>query len=306
MSEGETGKLALLTCSMARDVELFALLADSVDACVDAQIRHRVVVPGADIATFRRFGSARREIIAQEDVLPMRVVKLPAALKYLAPLAGTFRRPIYLDRRLKLVRGWILQQLLKIEMARTAREAALLHVDSDVFFFRPLQAADAFTRGRPPFFRIDGVPANPAHQTWIDAAARLLGLPPGTPHARHYVENCVPWSSAVARALTDRIEAVHGQPWHRAVLGEPALSEYYLYGLFVDRLQGEAGLAPTDVSFCSSFWPGQEDAPFSLDDQLATLREGQVALAVQSTHPLSPDDRRRIYRTARTRFEDGN
>lgn len=70
-------RLALLTCSMARDLDLFALLARSVDAHVPEDIPHRVVVPKSDIAAFRAFRTLRREIIAQEDVMPFQTIKIP-------------------------------------------------------------------------------------------------------------------------------------------------------------------------------------------------------------------------------------
>ena len=82
--------VALLTCSMARDIGLFELLASSVDTHVDEAVPHRVVVPAADLQAFKRFASSRREIIAQEDVLPVRIWKAPAALRHLAILRAGF------------------------------------------------------------------------------------------------------------------------------------------------------------------------------------------------------------------------
>lgn len=293
--------LTILTCSMARDAALFALLARSVDECAAADIPHKVVVPGRDMDVFRPFANARREIIAQEDVLPFRIYKLPGALKYLAPLAPSFRRPVYVNNRLSAIRGWILQQLLKIEMSRTATQAQVLHVDSDVFFFRPMQAGDTFTNGRPRFFFADGATGNPLHGGWIEAAGRMLGITPDPAQPRHYVENCVPWASEVVRGMTQRISETHGRPWYEVLLGEETLSEYYIYGLYVDHLCGTGTLAPDPMSFCHSYWPDTDDAPMQADAHVGGLDPRHFAMAVQSTHPLSVADRVAMYEKARAR-----
>ena len=112
----DTPAVRILTCSMAKDIEIFALLARSVDDLVAPEIRHDVVVPGADLQAFKRFETAQRQIIAQEDVLPFRTFRVPGAIQR----AVGSRRPIYVDKRLKMVRGWILQQILNIEMSRKA------------------------------------------------------------------------------------------------------------------------------------------------------------------------------------------
>jgi hypothetical protein len=164
-------RVALLTCSMARDLDLFALLARSVDAHVAEDIPHRVVVPSRDMAAFRPYRTARREIIAQEEVMPFRTLKIPNLPRVLSAMSPSLRRPFYLDSRLRLMRGWILQQILKIEMSRLAPEQAVMHVDSDVFIFRILAAQDVFRDGRPAFFRATGATGNPLHADWIATAA---------------------------------------------------------------------------------------------------------------------------------------
>lgn len=283
---------------MARDAELFSLLARSMDAVGGEDVPHRVIVPGRDLPVFRRFARPGRDIIAQEDVLPLRLFRVPA-MKYLAPLSASFRRPIYLDSRLRMVRGWILQQLLKIEMSRTATEDMVLHVDSDVFFFRRFGMADGFVDGLPRYFRAVGKTANPDHSAWLAAAGRILGIGVAEPHLAHYVENCVPWVPGVVQAMTTRIEATHGRPWPEVLVGEATISEYYLYGVFVDLLRGTGGLAEVDNSLCLSFW---SDGAIVPETHFAKARPDHVAMAVQSTHALSFADRVALYEKARAHF----
>lgn len=295
-------RLTLLTCSMAADLEIFALLAASVDRHVDPDIRHRVVVPGADVAAFRRFASSRRDIIAQEDVLPVRLWKLPRTLRHLSFLREGFRRPIYLTARREVVRGWMLQQLIKIGMTRDAGTEAVMHVDSDVAFFRSLTHADAFEGDRVRYFRTEGTSHNPMHRAWVEGACRLLGVPPPARHDAHYIENCVLWSRRTLRGMADRIEATAGRPLHEVVFRAGSLSEYYIYGVYADLIARGQGLAEEPVSFCNSYWPGDQAQKVDLAALRDRLQPKHRAIAIQSTHRLSPAERARIYRQAERSF----
>lgn len=283
---------------MARDIGLFELLARSVDTHVDEDVPHRVVVPAADLGAFRRFASARREIIAQEDVLPVRIWKAPAALRHLAFLRAGFRRPVYIAPGPRVVRGWMLQQLLKIDMTRRAEEQAIMHVDSDVGFFRRFQAGDAFWEGRPRFFRALGKTRNPMHRPWVTSSCDFLGLSAPEEHAAHYIENCVLWSSEVTRAMVGQIEAHQQKPLHEAIFDASTMSEYYLYGVFADLCDQLGGLAPEEVSFCNSYWPDNETDPVDFSALSARLQPKHCAIAVQSTHKLALSERGAIYARA--------
>ncbi len=297
MVAAASAEVLLLTCSMARDRELFALLARSVDEHLGTY-RHRVVVPARDIAAFRPYQNSRRELVAQEDVLPFRVTTIPAS-----PLLGRWikplRRPLYIDRGMRVVRGWVLQQLLKIESAKTASEAAVLHVDSDTFFVRHMPPEAVVTGAGIRFFRASGTPSNPSHQTWVDASSRTLGLQPSKIEDAHYIENCVPWSRDVAREMVEHIQTTHGVPWYEVLVKERSFSEYYLYGHYVDRFRGRAGLHATDRPLCTSVWPqtGEEtEAAVEAARQRMALAT-TFALAIQSTEAVSPNARGLIYQS---------
>ena len=290
--------VALLTCSMARDIGIFELLAASVDAHVDTDVPHRVVVPAADLGVFKRFANARREIIAQEDVLPVRIWKAPAALRHLAFLRAGCRRPVYLAPGPRVVRGWMLQQFLKIDMARRAPEDAIMHVDSDVSFFRNFAAGDAFQNERPRYFRALGSTRNPMHKAWVQSSCDFLGVPAPEEHRAHYIENCVLWSRDVTHAMAEQIEAQQGKPLHEAIFDASTMSEYYLYGLFADLFDQEDRLAAEDVSFCNSYWPNNETDAVDFSSLADRLQPKHCAIAVQSTHKLTIPERQDIYARA--------
>lgn len=299
---GTAVELVLLTCSMARDLDIFGVLAASVDACAGPEVRHVVIVPRRDMAAFRRFAGPRREILAQEEVLPMRLWALPKALGRLAFVHDALRRPLYLTARGKVMRGWMIQQVLKIEFARKAPCVPVVHVDSDVFFVRPFGVADVLHGGRMAFFRVDEAQANPAHRRWAEAAAACLGTALPESYAAHYIENCVPWHRDVAQAMVERIEAVHGRPYHDVLLTFPSISEYFIYGLFADLLLREPVLAPASRSVCNSFWPATPDEAFDAVRQMDRMEPWHKALAVQSTHAFPLGLRERAFRGALARF----
>lgn len=289
---------------MANDLPLFSMLAESVDQHAQGGIRHHVVVPSADLPAFRRFAGPNRDIIAQEDLLPLRLWKLPGALRHLSGISEGFRRPIYLTSDRHLVRGWMLQQLLKLNFAQASGDAAVMHVDSDVCFFRDLAHGDAFAGDKTRFFRVTGNTRNPKHQAWTETAARFLGIDPPEPDGpgAHFVENCVLWDSGVVRAMVDRIESVAARPLAQVIFGAETMSEYYVYGLFADHLAPQDALHPQAVSFCLSHWPDETDGPVDLAALRARLDPAHRAIAIQSTNPLTLERRRSIYQTAQREF----
>ncbi|GAA6201855.1 DUF6492 family protein [Aquicoccus sp. SU-CL01552] len=297
--------LDLLTCSMARDIEIFDVLARSVDRHVDPDIRHTVIVPAGDCAAFEKYASDRRRIVAQESVLPMRLFALPRRLSALSVLSGALRRPLYLTPRLSLVRGWMIQQILKIEFARRSPARAVMHVDSDVFFVRRLSARDAVdSQGRVRFFHVPGQQPIPAHRAWIEAAADCLGITVPADFATHYIENCVLWSGETTRAMVARIEAAHGRPYHEVLLRHGTISEYFIYGIYADLVAGNRGLAAETDSYCNSFWPETEGAPFDFKAQVARMTPKNCAMAVQSTHGFPVAERARSFEAATRMFSD--
>ncbi|MEE4119791.1 MAG: DUF6492 family protein [Paracoccaceae bacterium] len=288
------GGALLLTCTMAVDLELFALLADSVDRHVADEIRHLVVVPGAQMPLFRRFATHRREIVAQEDVLPFRTFKAPGALRHLSFLAEGFRRPIYLTSRLRPVRGWMLQQAIKIEATRAAPEAAVIHCDSDMAFVRALTLDHVMPGGVPHFFATPVSTLSAGHQGWAEQAARLLGADLPEDFRKTYIENAIVWSADEARAMIRRIEERAGRPIHDVVMREASISEYYLYGVHVERVARPAAVSPRAFPLCRTFWSG---APRADDAQrlAAEMRPDHVAVALQSTRPVPLAERADLY-----------
>lgn len=297
-------KLTICTCSMLADLELFKTLAASIDLHVDAGIRHLVVVPKAHLEAFAPFASDRRDIIAQEDVLPFRMYQLPKTTQRLTFVSDAFRRPIYLDRKLRRVRGWMLQQILKIEISRLADETAIMHVDSDVCFVRSFDASDAFIDGKPILFYVDKPADAETGRDWSKVAARLLGLDDRNIRPRIFVENCIIWSSDVVRAMVARIEATTSGAFSDVLIELPTLSEYVVYGVFASETDIGSKVAHRPVPPCYSLWNGKDFSQGGLEDVVASMRPEHAAVALQSTDSSSSQDRSDFFDRIRKRLAE--
>jgi hypothetical protein len=128
-----------------------------------------VVVTDADVAPFRRFEGPQCVVVGVADVLPPSVRALP-----LTKLWVNVRRPV------PPLRGWIVQQLLKLALAEQVQERVVVMADSDIVFIRTITEATFAPGGRVRLYRKDdGVDESlPRHLKWHAVAHALLGLPP--------------------------------------------------------------------------------------------------------------------------------
>jgi len=92
--------------------------------------------------------------------------------------------------------------------------------------------------GRLNLYRIEnGVrPDMTRHLIWHQVSRRLLGLPPAPPPPLpDYVTPMSVWDPEIARAMLARVAEVTGQNWMDAFNGERHISEFMLYGVFLEE-----------------------------------------------------------------------
>lgn len=288
-------ELLVCTCSMPSDVPFFRTLAHSIDKHIDPSVKHLVIVPGSATAAFKEFENQRRTIVAQEDVLPFRLHKTPDFLTLLKAFSPAFRRPIYFDSRLKVIRGWIVQQMIKLEISRNASERAVMHVDSDVCFVRQFEAREAFIDGKPMLFRVPNDIGRERIKTWHVNAAKLLGIDPASVPTCLYVGNCIVWDPYVCADMIERIETCQERPIHECVAELSAFSEYVLYGVFATETDARMRVTPRAMTPCFSFWEGLPEAE-SAADIVAKMQPEHAAVALQSTFTSSPHQRETFFK----------
>ncbi|RYE09873.1 MAG: hypothetical protein EOP22_07530 [Hyphomicrobiales bacterium] len=269
--------LSLITASYRRDLESCRLLCDSMDRFVTGYSTHYLVVPREDVALFAALAGPKRVIVDEDELLQAGLTQLPIKWKgrtyFWAPWLG---RPIF---------GWHLQQLRKIAMTLAQPQARVMHVDSDNCFVRPFDVS-RFASGPVPLFLDPGAVTDarlPDHATWLRNAHALLGLQAPVLPGDDYVGQMIVWDRAAVTAMTERIEAVTGQPWLRAIARTGTFSEYMLYGAMVAN--DRALMARHEIvheSPCLTYWDGAALDGAALRALAKKLGPGQSAIAVQS------------------------
>lgn len=239
--------LAVITPSFRPDAELFADLHASVLRHTGERVVHHVIVPDVDRELFGRFAGPRCRVWTASELLPARYVRVPR-MNYRVNV----RRPW------PPVRGWVMQQALKIAAAAALDTEVVLMADSDVVLVRDVSARTFTVDGKIPLFRmVDAVHAGmPDHVAWHRIARRLLGLPPFTALPQpDYVSALNVWHPATVRDLQARVARVTGRHWMDAFTAQLQISEFILYGVYVDEILAGSGSSwPGDISFCHNYW----------------------------------------------------
>lgn len=280
MSEAKPSirSIRVVTPSYRGDLERCAALCASFDTFVDPDFHHQVIVPRRDLARFRGLANRRRDILCVEEVLPAHALRMPGA-KERWLLAFRYRR-----------RGWLLQQLVKVAAARSARVDAVVFADSDVAFVRPLHASHFLSDGRVRLLRdagTDHYQIDPNYSKWYRGAERLLDVAVDEPYPANFIGPLVSWVPGIVEAMCDHMESVAGRPWLEAVgrLGNGAgFSEYTTYGVFVDRVDPAASArhAETPAALCHLSWNHDLGTRSGRDAFVRALDPENVAVVIQS------------------------
>ena len=278
-------RLAVLTPSYAPDLELCRDLNRSLLEWAPPDAHHHVIVPRRDGKRFAGLRGPRTDVWTIDELLPRRMLALPVVNAWL-----NLRRPY------PPVRGWAMQQLVKLHAAAELDVDLLVLADSDVVFVRPV-SADTFREGRRVRYyrRADAVHAGmPRHVLWHDVARRLLGLPAADPPPLpDYISPLNAWDRGVVQALRDRIERVTGRPWLEAIGSELHFSEFILYGVFVEGALGSSAEAvAADSMFLHTYWASTPLAPRDAEGFVRGLTRDDVAVMISAKSHTPLDVRR--------------
>ncbi|MEM7694557.1 MAG: DUF6492 family protein [Pseudomonadota bacterium] len=290
-------KLAIVTPSFSRDAALCAELCRSVDEFETSGMEHILVVPKADMPLFAPLAGGRRRIIPQEPYLPaMTRVPLPT----MVTIPGLYQkrlRKIWVTRRGQLVRGWIMQQILKMTCDRFVDADGVIFTDSDVVFVRPFGAETFLRNGDLLFYREPNAldPSRTPYQTWQDVACELLGQPRFPFNGENFISNMVTWRIDRLKAMQAAIEAATGKSVVDALIGLRHLSEYVVYGVFCQHGAGGLdGLAPQPRPLALEDWAFDHSTTEGMAAFRAGIAPHHIAVLMQSTNEWSITERREI------------
>ncbi|BAZ41072.1 hypothetical protein NIES4101_70340 [Calothrix sp. NIES-4101] len=263
----------IVTPSYAPDFERCRLLAWSLEAFAPASVKHYIIVPQRDLSLFRQIKQRNTEIITVESILPAWIQRLPL-------LKGW-----WLSFKHVLVRGWIIQQIIKLSTAEFLREDIFIFADSDVAFIRPFDLNNFVSNSKVRLFR---VPAHIATQQrigekWHQTAHHLLGLPEINPPLPGYIGQIISWQRDNLLKLYNHIETVARRGWIETVCRHWHLSEYILYGIFVEHiLQENCGHYYDSKPICHEYWLTEEMSDEALQDFFASHIPEEIAVMISA------------------------
>ncbi|VEP15496.1 conserved hypothetical protein [Hyella patelloides LEGE 07179] len=229
-------KSCFITPSYKPDFDRCRLLAKSIDNFAVSDIHHYIVVDRKDAKLFQQLASSNRTIITVESILPWWIQKIPVIPN------GWF------SWKTLPLRNWVVQQVVKLEIVNHISEDVLIFVDSDVTFVRAFDLEQFFRNGKVRLFRESIFPSSlfnlDTQLQWRDSAGALLGLSSFQEVNQEnpfigYVGNLITWKRDNVLQLHQHIEKVTQKSWIKAIAECWNLSEYMLYGIFVDRVLKE-------------------------------------------------------------------
>jgi hypothetical protein len=198
------------------------------------------------------------------------------------------------------VSGWLVQQIAKIAVAEILDENVLVMVDSDATFVRDV-ASTAFARdGKVRLYRGDGaITADmSSHLTWHRTACALLGVPSDWPPVDDYIGQIISWDRALVREMCTRIEQVSGISWYAALVRARNVSEYLLYGTFVEKVAGPERVWIDRLPRCATHWLPKPLRGGKVAEFAESLAGHDMALSISSHSKTSSRARRAVIELA--------
>jgi hypothetical protein len=199
-------------------------------------VPHYLIVDRRDRSAFIHLERGRRRLVESEALIGNWMWRMPS------------RKSFWLSLKAPPVRGWIVQQILKIGAIEAIPERILVFCDSDTAFIRHFDRDDLLVDGKVGL--LDVPFCDDAVRRWTAAARRLLGLAQHDGGYRNHVGNMICWNRETVKAMQQRIETSTGMNWQVALARTPSVAEYIIYGTFVREVLGYDAVdhAPLDGS----------------------------------------------------------
>jgi hypothetical protein len=239
-------------------------------------VPHYIIVDRRDRPAFRHLAGGRRQLIESEALVGHWMWRTPGD------------KGFWLSVKAPPVRGWIIQQILKIAVIDSVPERTLVFCDSDTAFFRPFGRSDLLVDGKIGLLDVDF--SNDVTRRWTATARHLLGIRDHDGGYRNYVGNMICWNRETVKAVRERLEANTGMNWQVALARHVSFSEYMIYGTFVREVLEYVGVdhAPSGVPLVKPFWDVASAPDSAIDQFFSEFDPRTVAVMVHSKFRLDP------------------
>ncbi|AFY35656.1 DUF6492 family protein [Calothrix sp. PCC 7507] len=276
-------EFGIITPSYAPDFERCKLLSWSIQNFISPAVTHYIIVDARDLPLFRQLKSPNTEIIAVESMLPWWIQRLPLVKNGWLSLKTVF------------IRNWLLQQIVKLAVAQHINKDIFVFVDSDVTFIRPFNLQSFVREDQTRLFRVPNqynrefVTKYPRFEKWRQTASNLLGINQSKLPTSGYVGNIITWRHDNLLKLYEHIEKVSGRGWMKTICGSLHLSEYILYGIFVDQvLQDKSGHYYDSERICHEYWSNKSMSDQQLQKFFAETLPEDKAVMISAKAGITP------------------
>lgn len=253
-------EFGIVTPSCRTDFERCRLLCESIDLFAARSHTHYLVVEQNDLDLFRALEGKRRMVLCRETIIGDDSV---------APACPS---------------GWIMQQLVKLAAHTFCAEKFLLFLDSDICLIRPIGIDHYMQGSKLELFSDTAHNFDGPESKLMRSASRILRRT----YERggyQYIMPAITWHGDVLIQLFVHLEHLWGKGnvW-RVLASESDLSEYSLYGEFVDNILKGSPLhfRSSDKSKCHCRWKGDFLSDHELREFISATPSSALAVLIQS------------------------
>ncbi len=267
---------AIITPSYAPDFERCQLLSWSINQFVSPSITHYIIVDQRDLSLFRQLKRPNTEIITVESVMPWWIKRLP------------LMKNGWLSLKTIFIRNWIVQQLVKIAIPQYIKEDVLAFVDSDTAFVRPFNFESFIREGKVRLYQKPICDNPETHLKWNKTAHKLLGLPLVNFPFPGYIGNVITWKRDNVLKLYQKLESISGRGWLETLTSSWHLSEYTLYGVFVEHiLKEESGHYFDNQIICHEYWSSESMSDQQMQNFFTKIHPQHTAIMISAKAGIS-------------------
>lgn len=264
----------IVTPSYHLDFVRCQLLSQSIRYFIEPKVNHYIIVHREDLELFRPLETKNTQIITVESIIPWWIKRLPGFDKG------------WLSFKTLPIRNWLMQQIIKIIAAQDIAKDVVVFIDSDVVFVRPFQLNNFVdSEGKIRLFKdpIGNEAQKKIQYKWHATSTKLLGLSEIEPTLPDYIGQIITWKKDHVIQMCDRIEAVSGKCWIETLANSWNVSEYILYGTFIERVLGDKSLHYSEaLNICHDYWFQDSLSTEELEEFITQINSQQVAIMVSS------------------------
>jgi len=279
--------MIFVTVSYRGDLDRLRLLVHSMDVFYQGVASHIIIVPREDITLFSSLSKHPRITILTQNELVDDVFYPRFWYGFAEKILGarSWRLARYAGRS-----GWIIQQIVKLALPAITEEKDIVVIDSDVVFIRQFNDGDFVPDNAMHLLVKDDPDEESArHRKHMANSRQLLKLSQGsTDH--HYLSCPVVLNRDWLLSLHGYIEKLYERPWQLVLNDEGLISEYCIYGVFVEEILKPDDLCLREKPYNLGIWSGEKFFE-TLDNHLTVDRYSTeyLCLTIQSNLGVSVD-----------------